>query len=415
MLSALAFLAALAAVPTQLPPELDVLIRARVLYVGDGTMKSNAAIGVQGGKIAFVADAPPAGTTAKRTLEIAEAYVTPGFVEGTTHAGLPRGGAENEEGAESTPQWRTSEAIDPRSEEFTRLLDAGVTTAVVVPGSRNVFGGLAVAVKPRGGAVKDMILRDEISSFAVADRDPTAGNSPPGRGFFRSAGPNLYNRRPTTRMGVVFELRRGLQEGAGRLAGGAWSPLYPEPAGAAFARAAKGETPFGFSVGNATDCLAAVRIAEEFGVSKYYLQDAVEAAAVAEKLAQKRVPVLIGAVTFQAFPPSEAARASLAAAPAHLAKLGVTFGISRGTAEDGSTLRDYAIAAARGGLEPAAAIAAITGRPAAIVGLADRVGAVAVGKDADLLIFEGDPLKPSSRLAAVLMDGQVVREAASRK
>lgn len=415
MLSTFALLAVLAAGVPQGAPETDLLIRAKTLYVGDGRVLTDVVIGAAGGKIVFVGPAAPAGAAPKETLEFGELYVTPGFVEGSTYAGLPRGASENEEGVETTPEFRISDAVDTADEAFDRLLDVGVTTAVVVPGKRNVFGGLSAALKPRKGGLAEKLLRNDVSSLAVADRDPASGNSPPGRGFFSRSGPGLFNRRPSTRMGVVFELRRGLQEGAGRNSGAPWTALYPEPAGLALARAAKGEVPFAFIASNATDALAAIRIAEEFGVKNYYLQDAGEAVFVAEKLASKKIGALIGPASFQAFSTSEAARSGLMNAPKTLAAKGVTFALSRGGSEDGSTLRDFAIAAHRGGLDAGRAVAAITGAPAKITGLADRVGVVAVGMDADLLLFEGDPLAPSSRLAAVVMDGKVVRRSVPRK
>ena len=70
-----------------------------------------------------------------------------------------------------------------------------------------------------------------------------------------------------------------------------------------------------------------------------------------------------------------------------------------------------AVDAVRGGLDPAKAVAAVTGDAAKILGLSDRVGLLEAGRDADLLVFSGDPLSPSSRLAAVVLDGRVVRRA----
>ena len=83
------------------------------------------------------------------------------------------------------------------------------------------------------------------------------------------------------------------------------------------------------------------------------------------------------------------------------------FALSQGTSEAGGTLLDYAQGAVRGGLKPGDAIAAISGWPASIVGLGKRVGTIAPGRDADLNVFSGDPLEPTSRLALVIIDGVV--------
>lgn len=409
MTTAFALLAlVLGAVP---PAEADLIVKAKVLHLGDGRVLKDAVVVVADGKIAFVGAALPAGTTAKETVEVADAHVTPGFVEGSTHAGLPRGASENEEGSETTPNFRVSRAVDASSEAFDRLLDVGVTTMVVVPGNRNSFGGVGAAMKPREGGLQKKLLRDGVMAQAVATTEAAARNSPPGRGFFSRGGPGLFNRRPTTRLGVVFELRRGLNEGAGAVANPEWKSGFDDATTAGLASIVKGDLPLAFVVGNDTDCLAAVRIAEEFGVKRFYLQDAGEAARCAKVLAAKKVSALIGAATFQEFPTSFSARANLMAGPKVLADAGVRFALSRGSWADGATLRDFAVAAVRGGLDPAKAIAAVTGDAAKILGLSDRVGLLEAGRDADLLVFSGDPLSPSSRLAAVVLDGRVVRRA----
>jgi imidazolonepropionase-like amidohydrolase len=407
----LAALASLALLCSSASPGVEdaLVVRAKTLYVGDGRVLHDAVVVILGGKIAFVGAALPSGTKVREELNVDQAVVTPGFVEGSSYAGLARGALENEEGRETTPGLRVASALNPASDDFDRLLDQGVTTIVVCPGTRNVFGGLSIAVKPRGGSTAEMTLKEDVATLAVANRDPTVRNSPPGRGFFRAGAPGLFNRRPNTRMGVVFELRRALQEGAGRASGGPWSPMYDETDGPALARAVRGDVPVAFLASNETDALAAIRIAEEFGVKKYWLQDAGEAVRVRAKLAAKKIPALIGPTTFQEAPNSEGDRAGLMAAPKALADAGVLFGISRGSWQTGTTLRDGAEAAARGGLEPGRAIAAVTGDPAKIVGVADRVGTIEVGKDADLLVFAGDPLSPATRLAAVILDGKIVR------
>ncbi|HYC77830.1 MAG TPA: amidohydrolase family protein [Planctomycetota bacterium] len=387
----------------------DLLVRARTLYVGDGRVLKDAAVVVAGGRIVSVGAAPAAA--AKETLDVAEACVTPGFVEGSCHAGLPRGGAENEEGSEVTPGIRVLDAVEPGAEEFARLLEQGVTTMIVTPGHRNVIGGLSCALKPRKGGVDAMLLRDEIAQLAALNREPAIRNSPPGGRFFRIGAPGLYNRRPATRLGVVFEVRRALMEGAGRLRSDGWLEQFDDVDGAPLARAVDGGTPIAFVANTETDILAALRIADEFGVKRWYVQDAVEAERVREQLARRKVDVMIGAVSFQAAPATQFDRGGLMGAPRRLADAGVRFAISRGTSRPGATLRDYAIAAARGGLPPGRAVAAVTGDPARIVGVADRVGTVEAGKDADLLVFAGDVLSPAASLACVVLDGRVVYRA----
>jgi imidazolonepropionase-like amidohydrolase len=390
--------------------EADLLVRVKRLYVGDGTFKDDVAIVIRNGKFESVGPLKE-GVAAKETFDAEGLYATPGFVEGSSFVGLPRGADENEEGSETTPELDVRAGLDLSDPEFALLLDVGVTTVVVVPGYRNVFGGLSAAFKPKPKG-PPRLLRAGVASQAVAHRAPTAGNSPPGRGFFRGGGPDLFNRRPNTRMGVVHELRRGLQEGRGVASTEGWRRLYPKATGDALARAVKGETPFLFS---ASDVLAALRIADEFGVSKFYVQDAGEAHLVAAKLAERKVGVLIGPIDARFRAESEEERSGVMTAPKILDAAGATYGISRGTSDDASSLRAFLTYAVRGGLTPEKAAAAVTGRPAAITGLSDATGVVAPGLDADLLLFDGDPTSPSSTLAVVVSDGAVVRRSEARK
>jgi hypothetical protein len=89
----------------------------------------------------------------------------------------------------------------------------------------------------------------------------------------------------------------------------------------------------------------------------------------------------------------------------------VVHGFAKGSLEPGDTLLDYARFAVRDGLEPERALSLITAVPARILGLDDRVGSLAAGKDADLVVTDGDPLSPTSSVTLVIIDGRVVHDA----
>jgi imidazolonepropionase-like amidohydrolase len=400
-------------------PGSSFTIRADKLYVGDGTVIAPALVRVDGGKIVAVGPAA-GGAGSDATFAIENAVITPGFVEGTSSAGLPKGLSENEESTEVTPCVRACSVLDPTDDAFRVLREVGVTTLIVSPGNRNVIGGLSVAVKPRGETAKQMCLKDDLALHAVLGLEPALRNQSP-----RGGSQTLFARRPNSRMGVVFELRRAMQEGCERNAGGvSGRSCFCEADGKMLAQVMKGEIPFAFVAHAEQDILTALRIADEFGAKNFYLAGALEAYLQRDLLARRGIPALIGPIYHSSQVPEGGGgrrgggqagplvhamteKGGILGAPKLLKDAGVKFALSQGTAEIGATLLDFARGAVRGGLEPGDAIAAISGWPASIVGVGRNVGTIAVGKDADLNIFSGDPLAPTSRLLVVIIDGQV--------
>jgi imidazolonepropionase-like amidohydrolase len=416
-------LAAAVLVPAALAQDLgsSFTIRAERLYIGDGSVIEPGFVRVDAGKI--VAVGPATDSTRSDAFGTETLVLTPGFVEGSSTAGLPRGLGENEESSEVSPCVRACNVLDASDDAFRRMRESGVTTLVVSPGNRNVIGGLAVALKAREGSARQLCLKEDLALHAVLGPEPTYRNQSP-----RGGSQTLFARRPNSRMGVVFELRRAMQEGCERNNGGVLGKsCFCEADGKLLAQVMKGEIPFAFTAHAEQDILAAINIADEFGAKGFYLEGAGEAYLQRDLLARRGIPVLMGPVYHSSQLPEQGGgrrggqgsmsaavltdKGGILGAPRLLKEAGVKFALSQGTPELGSTLLDYAMAAVRGGLKPADAIAAISGWPASIVGVGKNVGTIAVGKDADMNIYSGDPLAPTSRLLAVIIDGKVLYRA----
>jgi imidazolonepropionase-like amidohydrolase len=413
---------ALAAAAAAQDSPASITIACRTLYVGDGTVVGPAVVTVANGKIRSVSVGAASITPGGDALWIEEAAITPGFVEGSSTVGLPKGLAENEESTEVTPCVRAASVLDPSDEGFRRAREAGVTTLIVAPGNRNVIGGLAVAVKPRPDvSAAKMVVKEDMALHAVLGLEPTYRNQSP-----RGGNQSLYARRPNSRMGVIYELRRAFQEGCERNASAPMGrSCFCDADGRLLAQVMKGDIPIAFVARAEQDILTAINIADEFKAPRFYLQGALEAYLTRDLLAKRGIPVLIGPVYHssqvpesggrrggqQGPPTTLTERGGILGGPKLLKEAGVRFGLSQGSHELGSTLLDYARAAVRGGLAPGDAIAAISGWPSAIVGLGDSIGVIAPGKDADLNVWSGDPLSPTSRLVAVIIDGKVAYRA----
>lgn len=375
----------------------DFVIRTKRLHLGDGTVLEGATLVVSRGKVLSIVGKDAAVPSATESIVIAEAEVTPGFVEAESRVGMVRGDADNEEGREVTPWVRAVDGIDKASLAFESLLRTGVTTAVVLPGDRNVIGGVSCALKMVPGAAE--VLSEEVAVHAVIGRGPTARNS-----AFRGGEPTMFTRRPTTRMGVIAELRRAFQEAVGRNQPG-WDPLYPEREGLSLARIGRGEVPVAFVCQDAAEILAAVRLCKEAGIPRFRVGGTIESTLVMDDLKAAQIPVLIGPLFNPGSGPEKGGAISDAR---RLDKAGLVFALSRGTDDAGSTLLDIARAAARGGLDPNKALAAITSSPAKVCGLDGRVGTLAVGKDADFCVWSADPMSPTSRLLVAAIGGRIV-------
>jgi imidazolonepropionase-like amidohydrolase len=231
--------------------------------------------------------------------------------------------------------------------------------------------------------------------------DPSSGNFPA-----RGIPSTIYARRPTTRMGALAVLRDAWL--LGRLAG----TKAEDGDHAALARAAAGEIPVRALARHAEDLRTILRLREELGIAPV-VEGVAEGYRVAARLAEAKVGCVVGPVAWPVTGRGpEATEPALDNAGA-LHRAGVALALTAGG--DAAGLRDQAALAARYGLPRAEALRAVTSRAAELCGVADRVGTLAAGRDADLVAFDGDPLEPSSRVRLVIVDGEVVFEAEEAK
>jgi imidazolonepropionase-like amidohydrolase len=366
-----------------------VAVRAGTVFTGAGTLSPGVVV-IERGKVVSVGRSLPASATG-RVVDLPGGWVTPGWVDAASTAGLPEA---DEFTREVTPSLRPLAVFDPSAREVRRALAAGVTSLFLEPGSANVVGGLASVVKTApGGDGGTRVVKADAALKIAFGYDPTSGNFPA-----RGIPANIYARRPTTRMGVLAVLRDAWL--LGRLAGeGA-----EDPGRAAVARAAAGALPVRVHARHAEDLRALLRLREEMGI-RPVVEGATEGWRVAEPLSKAGLGCVVGPI---AWPVS--GRGPEGTEPALdnagiLHRAGVALALTAGG--DPANLRDQAALAVRYGLPRDAALRAVTGVAAAHAGAGDRVGTLAAGRDADLVLFTGDPLEPASRVRMVIVDGEV--------
>ena len=360
---------------------------------------------IDGGKIVAIGETVdvPAG------CEVVDAkgnLVCPGFIDAHTHIGLHEeavrweGADYNEMSGPVTPEMRAIDAINPNDEAFDVALAGGVTTAITGPGSANVIGGTFCAIKLHGDNVDDMILRPAVAMKIAMGENP--------KGCYGQNGRKL----PITRMGVAALLRGTLAKAKKYAADIEAAKAEGKPAPFDFQMEAmlpviRKEIPLKAHAHRADDILTVLRVCKEFDVD-VTLDHVTEGHLIVDKLVDAGKPVLVG--------PSLGSKSKFElkeksfATPGILNKAGLEVCIiTDAPVIPLNYLPLCAGLAVREGLDEDAAWRAITINPAKVAGIADRVGSLEVGKDADFAIWSGDPLRDiQARAQQVFVNGEPV-------
>jgi len=368
----------------------DLIVRAGRAFDGERFIEAPVALIARGGRLVSGEAAPGSAM-----LDASALVVMPGMIDLRSGAGLPSWDA-NEERAEVTAAWRALDAVEPQSDAMRRALESGITTIVVSPGGRNVIGGLAGALKTDSRPMSERIVDAEAALVITLGFEPAIGNRT--ARFQQPWG--LKFRRPGNRMGVVADIRRAIfvaREGA-----------TGEDA-ATMRRVLAREIPAWFVARTDGDVRTALLLAGEMGVQPV-LVEAFEAHRRAEEVASARGSAILGP-DYQlprTLTERVEGRDARAATSSILAAAGVPVAIGTGMDDDPGVLRDRAGLAFRHGMPREAALAAITSVPAKLLGAAGRLGTLKPGADADLVLLDGDPLSPATRIAAVVIEGRLI-------
>lgn len=318
-----------------------------------------------------------------------------------------------EHSSEVTPHLRVFDAVNLFSRDFDRLAREGVTTVFVSPDSSAVIGARGAIVKTAGPLARRVVRKEDAVKAALGSDPSVRGRSndlPP----YYGPDPTFHTRRPTTRMGVDWVFRKAFYVARDGLPmTGADAP--PAEAVPILRQVLAGEVPLRIQARQQHDIFAALKLAGQFGL-RFILEEATEAYRCLPQLQAANVPVIYGPIFMEPqgwrgsyAVASETRRPRLNGAK-QIADAGLTFALTARELRGEQGLVRQGMFAARNGLSVDAALRAMTQTPAELMGLADDVGSVAVGKRADLVVWSGEPLAATSRPLYVLVDGQVVYE-----
>jgi imidazolonepropionase-like amidohydrolase len=337
-------------------------------------------------------------------VDAAGHWLLPGFIDAHTHLGVHEEGegwAGNDTNELTDPvsaAVRALDAINPTELGFDDALSGGVTAVNVNPGSGNPIGGLTVAIHTHGRTVDDMVLRSPSGLKSALGENPKRVYSD-------------KKQTPSTRLGTASVIRTAFVDAQNY----ADKQAHAEPDKArpsrdlkmeALGSVLRREIPWRQHSHRADDIATAVRIADEFGY-ELVIDHGTEAHLLAELLAAKGIPVLIGPL-FTSRSKVELRNRSMAN-PGRLAAAGVEISIiTDHPVVPINFLVLQATLAVKEGLDPVVALRSITINPARVMGVDDRIGSLRVGKDADLVLWSGDPLDAMQRALSVYIGGRQV-------
>ena len=328
--------------------------------------------------------------------------VMPGMIDAHCHIGLSEDGTmyEGEDSNEAvnpvTPHVRAIDGINPADVAIREARLGGVTTVCVGPGNSNVFGGVMSVFKTRGSRIDDMLMKETFAVKAALGEGPKETYAP-------------KKVMPMTRMGIAGLMREHLVKARtylDRKASGRLDKI--DLRYEALGRVLEREIPLVVHANRMDDIYTALRIKREFAID-LVLTQASDAYLMADAIREAGVPVVLASVLTGRLS-VEMARMSHRA-PVVLEQAGVTYCISTDAPPVPiQFLPTSAASAVREGLDPEAALRAVTITPARVLGIDERVGSLEPGKDADIVVYGGSPFNLMSRIELVMMDGEIVTD-----
>lgn len=356
---------------------------------------------IDGGKIIKIADHIPADGA--DTIDAAGLNIYPGFVEAHCHIGLDgygigyEGHDYNEMNDPVTPELRAIDGINPLDPCMAMAAKAGITCFATGPGSSNALGGTFVAIKPVGKRVDNMIVKYPVAMKCAFGENPKRCYQ---KGGISSRMTNAALIRGALKKAKLYKDK---MEAAGD--DPAKLPAYDQKS-EALIPVLKKEIPLKAHAHQANDIFTAIRIAREFDLD-LTLEHVTEGHLVVEELAKENLPLAVG--------PSlgHASKFELQN------KSWTTPGILAGAGCQVSIITDAPVTplhylplcaglAIKAGMSEYDALRAITINPARHIGIADRVGSLEEGKDADIVIMDGSPFTVEGVVKHVFINGEPV-------
>ncbi len=359
------------------------------------------------GKIVSVGDMEDCPGAEGEVLDVQGSLVMPGIIEAHCHMGITeeKKGMEGDECNENvnpvTPWLRSIDAINPMDAAFNDALQAGITAAMIGPGSANVVGGQFAFVKTHGRCIDRMIVKAPAAMKVAFGENPKVNYSGQGTSPSTRMAIAAMLREELTKAAAYMKKREKNRDGEIDLRYECWLPVL------------RGEIPLKAHAHRADDILTAVRIAKEFHL-RMTIDHCSEGHLVAEDLKRAGFPAIVG--------PDMASRNKIEVQNMAFKTAGIlsNYGILTAITTDHPVskiqfLPICAGLAVKAGMAFEEGLRAITINAARICGVANRVGSLAPGKDADIAVFTGNPMEIFTETLYTLIDGKIVYDSQNQK
>ncbi|WP_167958877.1 amidohydrolase [Anaerosporobacter faecicola] len=385
-----------------------LLIKNGKIFTMAGLTLENGCILIEDGKIKDIGKAIKFEDDGE--LEVIDAkgnWVLPGIIEAHCHIGITEmkkgfeGDDCNEVSNPITPHLRALDAINPMDAAFAEAVHAGITAVMVGPGSSNVVGGQFLVMKTYGRVIDDTIVKDPAAMKIAFGENPKTNYSGQGKS-------------PQTRMAIAAMLREELtkakqyiqkkkkaeeddEEFEENFRYECWIPVFEK------------KIPMKAHVHRTDDIMTAIRIAKEFDLD-LTLDHCSEGHLIAKEIVKSGFPAIVG--------PDLASRNKIEVQNCAFKTVGILNreGVLAAITTDHpvtliQSLPICAGLAVRFGLDFEEGLKAITINAAKICRVEDRIGSIEIGKDADIAIFNGNPLEVFTRTLYTIINGEVVYDA----
>jgi len=346
-----------------------------------------------------------------------EKYILPGFIDPHTHQGLfdPTIGWAGMDGNETTdpitPHLRGIDALNPHEPSLGTVARGGVTCLNTGPGSGNVISGQTVVVKPYGKIVDNMIVKEPAGLKIALGENPKRVHG------------KSNNRTPSTRMGIAGLLRSAFIDAKNYIV--EWD-TYREKVKEAeekgkvppnppkedlkwdvLVKVLKKEIPLHAHAHRSDDIATIIRIAEEFDL-EVVLIHCTEGPQIAEYIAEKNIPAIVGPTIYHSSKPENKVRQVKGfQTVADLVKAGVKVSLQTDSLTPMIYFPILPMSAIKAGLTREEALKCVTINPAEALHIEDKVGSLEPRKDADIVIWSGDPFDFYNHVDSVYIDGKL--------
>ncbi len=378
-----------------------LLIKNGLVFTMETNKEIHSDLLIDRGKIIEISE----NITPTERMEIIDATglrIYPGFIDAHSHIGLLQEKKTNQcdesnEGTNPiTPCIRAIDAINPMDSAFHNALAAGITGVMAGPGSANPIGGQFAFIKTHGRRIDDMIVKAPCAMKIAFGENPMNNYGPNG---------NI----PSTRMGIASLIREELYLAQQYFNNGNQGTFAME----CYRELFEGKIPLKAHVHRADDIFTAIRIADEFGLG-LTLDHCTEGHLIADAIAESGYPAIVG--------PSLASRNKNEVSlldfktPAILQKAGVLVALT--TDHPVSRIQYLPLCAGlavKEGMSEWGALRAITIDAARICRVDHRLGSLKEGKDADIAIYEGNPLEIASSVKYTIVNGEIAWQKENRE